>query len=216
MAEAAAGAVARQLPRFKLGTKQVFLPEHVITLLHKTHLPPNEAAFQVPLTFTKLDLRDYLWNVYNVEVSKVRSYVKSQPLTQRPNRPNSWYRPQSIKVMNVELVEPFQWPEAPTDLQPWSNELFKQRAERLKENRREQFLAQTARLEMQSSKPVSKERKELAELAQKMLSGEVKWKNDVILDPKWDEIVKTFETKEGVDTAAVKAKEVDQSPTPSS
>jgi large subunit ribosomal protein L23 len=118
--------------------------------------------------------------------------------------------------MNVELVEPFQWPEAPTDLQPWSNELFKQRAERLKENRREQFLAQTAKLEMQSSKPVSKERKELAELAQKMLSGEVKWKNDVILDPKWDEIVKTFETKEAVDTAAVKAKEVDRSPTPSS
>ncbi|KAK0391302.1 hypothetical protein NLU13_0803 [Sarocladium strictum] len=208
MAEAAAGAVARQLPKFKLGSKQVFLPDHVITFLHKTHLPPNEAAFQVPLTFTKFDLRDYLWNVYNVEVTKVRSYVKAQPLTQRPNRANSWYRPQSLKIMNVELKEPFQWPEAPTDLQPWSNELFKQREARLKQNRREQFFAQTAKLEMKSSKPVSKERKELSELAQKMLSGEVQWKNDVILDPKWDELVKSLDTKEGADTAAVKAKEV--------
>lgn len=110
--------------------------------------------------------------------------------------------------MNVELAEPFQWPEAPTDLQPWSNELFKQREARLKENRREQFHAQTAKLEMKSSKPVSKERKELKELAQKMLSGEVQWKNDVILDPKWDELVKSLDPKQGVDTAAVEAKEV--------
>ena len=182
-------------------------PEHVITFLHKTHLPPNEAAFQVPLTFTKFDLRDYLWNVYNVEVTKVRSYVKAQPLTQRPNRPNSWFRPQSLKIMNVELAEPFQWPEAPTDLQPWSNELFKQREARLKENRKEQYKRQTMSLGLKSKKPLSAERKELAELAKKMLSGEVQWKNDVRLDPKWDGLVRNMDAKQEVETEAIKAKE---------
>lgn len=191
-------------------------PEHVITFLHKTHLPPNEAAFQVPLTFTKFDLRDYLWNVYNVEVTKVRSYVKAQPLTQRPNRPNSWFRPQSLKIMNVELAEPFQWPEAPTDLQPWSNELFKQREARLKENRKEQYKRQTMSLGLKSKKPLSAERKELAELAKKMLSGEVQWKNDVRLDPKWDGLVRNMDAKQEVETEAIKAKEANagqQAPT---
>lgn len=110
--------------------------------------------------------------------------------------------------MNVELVQPFQWPETPTDLDPWSNALFKQREERLKQNRREQFQRQSMKLEMKSRKPVSKEREELKDLAQKMLSGEVEWKNDVVLDPKWDELMKTLNTKQGVSTKAAKAKQV--------
>jgi len=38
-------------------------------------------------------------------------------------------------------------------------------------------------------------RQELANMAQKLLSGEEKWTNDVILDPKWEKIL----NKEGVE-----------------
>ncbi|EQL00719.1 hypothetical protein G6O67_000557 [Ophiocordyceps sinensis] len=185
MAEAAK-AVARQLPAFKLGRKQVFLPDHVITLLRKEHLPPNEACFQVPLRFTKFDLRDYLWNLYNVEVRKVRAYVKQQPISRRPFMLQSYYRPQSIKIMNVELAKPFQWPEVPTNREPWSHDLWKMREERKDENKEESYNKNRFKMALISQKPLSEERQQLASLAKQMLSGEIKWKNDLVLDPKWD------------------------------
>ncbi|KAF9772032.1 hypothetical protein IL306_010295 [Fusarium sp. DS 682] len=181
--------VARQLPGFKLGQKQVFLPNHVITFLRKEYLPPNEATFQVPLRFTKFDLRDYLWNLYNVEVTKVRSYVKQQPLTQRNSQLRSWYRPKPLKVMTVELAKPFQWPELPKDKTPWSNELFKMREDTKEKRNKEQAAQQRFDIPLKSKQPMSKEREELAKLAQKLVTGEEKWTNDVILDPKWDKIL---------------------------
>ncbi|KAG6024278.1 hypothetical protein E4U41_001823 [Claviceps citrina] len=188
MAEAVKAAV-RPLPGFKLGKKQVFLPNHVITFLRKDHLPPNEACFQVPLRFTKFDLRDYLWNLYNVEVTKVRSYVKQQPLTQRDMHSRSWYRPQPLKVMTVELAKPFQWPELPTDLEPWSHSLWKRREEAAEKRQEAQVNEQKFVLPMKSREPLSKERKALASLASKMAAGEVKWSNDVVLDPRWDALL---------------------------
>ncbi|KAL7760377.1 hypothetical protein ACKLNR_010467 [Fusarium oxysporum f. sp. zingiberi] len=181
--------VARQLPSFKLGQKQVFLPNHVITFLRKDHLPPNEATFQVPLRFTKFDLRDYLWNLYNVEVIKVRSYVKQQPLTQRNSHSRSWYRPKPLKVMTVELAKPFQWPELPEDKTPWSNQLFQMREDMLEKRNQEHIAQQRFEIPLKSKQLPSKERQELAKLAQKLLSGEEKWTNDVILDPKWEKIL---------------------------
>ncbi|RFU74487.1 ribosomal [Trichoderma arundinaceum] len=188
MAEAVKVA-ARQLPAFKLGHKQVFLPNHVITMLRKEHLPPNEACFKVPLRFTKFDLRDYLWNLYNVEVTTVRSYVKQQPLTQRSTSSRSWYRPQPQKIMTVELAKPFQWPEVPTDLEPWSNDLWKMREDTIEKRNEEQLVRQRFQIPLKSQQPLPKEREELAKLAKKMLSGEVKWENDVVLDPRWDQIL---------------------------
>ncbi|QUC17317.1 uncharacterized protein UV8b_01558 [Ustilaginoidea virens] len=201
MAEAVKAA-ARQLPSFRLGQKKVFLPNHVITLLRKEHLPPNEACFQVPLRFTKLDLRDYLWNLYNVEVTKVRAYVKQQPLTQRDSHSRSWYRPQSQKIMTVELAKPFQWPDLPTDLEPWSHELWTMR-EGLNEKRREQQANKSEfKIPLKSAEPLSRERRELAALAKKMVEGEVKWSNDVVLDPKWDALL----AKEGAAARPKQAK----------
>ncbi|KAJ3520979.1 hypothetical protein NM208_g13496 [Fusarium decemcellulare] len=181
--------VARQLPGFKLGQKQVFLPNHVITFLRKEHLPPNEACFKVPLRFTKFDLRDYLWNLYNVEVTKVRSYVKQQPLTQRNTHSRSWYRPQPLKIMTVELAKPFQWPELPEDKQPWSNQLWKMREDLMEKRNKEHIQRQRFQIPLKSKAPLSKERQELADLAKKIASGEEKWTNDVVLDPKWDKIL---------------------------
>ncbi|KAG6015084.1 hypothetical protein E4U43_005772 [Claviceps pusilla] len=188
MAEAVKAA-ARQLPGFRLGQKQVFLPNHVITFLRKDHLPPNEACFQVPLRFTKFDLRDYLWNLYNVEVTKVRSYVKQQPLTQRDSHSRSWYRPQPLKIMTVELAKPFQWPDLPTDLEPWNHELWKMRENMMEQRNEAQINQHKFQIPMKSREPLSKQRKELAGLAKKLQSGEVKWSNDVVLDPKWDALL---------------------------
>ncbi|KAM6481067.1 hypothetical protein HDV62DRAFT_364817 [Trichoderma sp. SZMC 28011] len=188
MAEAVKAA-ARQLPAFKLGQKQVFLPNHVITMLRKEHLPPNEACFKVPLRFTKFDLRDYLWNLYSVEVTAVRSYVKQQPLTQRSTSSRSWYRPQPQKIMTVELAKPFQWPEVPADLEPWSNELWKMREDTIEKRNEEQLVRQRFQIPLKSQEPVPKERVELGNLAKKMLAGEVKWENNVVLDPRWDQIL---------------------------
>lgn len=143
----------------------------------------------MPLRFTKLDLRDYLWNLYNVEVRKVRSYVKQQPLARRNAYSNSWYRPLPLKIMTVELAKPFQWPDLPTDLEPWSNELWKARAEHEEKRSEEEVDMQQFKIPLQSQQPLSKERKDLASLAKKMLSGEVKWKNDVVLDPRWDRLL---------------------------
>ncbi|KAG6044809.1 hypothetical protein E4U17_000380 [Claviceps sp. LM77 group G4] len=195
---------ARNLPAFRLGEKKVFLPNHVITFLRKDYLPLNEACFQVPLTFTKFDLRDYLWNVYNVEVTKVRSYVKELPLTQRHANTRSSYRPLPLKVMTVQLVQPFQWPEKPTDLEPWYNTLWRTREKMSNKHKAEQTAKQESKIPLMSRKPYSKERKLLADLAKKMQSGEVKWSNDLELDPRWDTLLAKEEKPAKAETEIAK------------
>jgi large subunit ribosomal protein L23 len=164
-------------------------PNHVVSLLWRPKLPPNEANFKVPLRFNKFDLRDYLWNVYGVEVTKVRSLVQQQPLKRRSPGSRSMYRPKPLKFMTVELAKPFQWPELPVDKEPWSNELWQQREKMVEQRTEDQMNQMKSRIPLISKRPLSPERKKLAELADKMRSGEVEWKNDVELDPKWDKIL---------------------------
>jgi large subunit ribosomal protein L23 len=171
-------------------------------MLRKDHLPPNEACFQVPLRFTKFDLRDYLWNLYDVEVKKVRSYVKEQPLTQRLGT-RSWYRPQPKKIMTVELAQPFQWPAVPENAEPWSKELFDMRQRRQDEAGEDSLVRQKMDIPLKSRKPRDQGRRDLAALAEKMLAGEVQWSNDVALDPKWDKLLEETKAKVGVKKEAV-------------
>ena len=178
-------------------------PSHVVTFVRKDHLPPNEACFHVPLRFNKFDLRDYLWNLYNVEVRKVRSYVKEQPLTQRIGLPNSWYRPQAKKYMTVELAQPFQWPALPENKQPWNKDMWDLREQKMEEQRKEQSMSHRGKIPLPSLQKESKDRQELRKLAEKMLSGEVKWENNVKLDPKWENIVAQSQAKDGVKAEAV-------------
>lgn len=156
-------------------------------------MPPNEASFQVPLRWTKFDLRDYLWNLYNVEVRKVRSYVKEMPLTRRSGYMNLWYRPQAKKIMTVELCQAFQWPEVPENKEAWNKEMFDRRQEMQEKQTLDQKREQEQKGKLRSKLPLTHERKELAKLARQMLSGEVKWSNDVELDPKWDAILAEFQ-----------------------
>lgn len=181
-------------------------PNHVITFLRKEHLPPNEACFQVPLTFTKFDLRDYLWNLYNVEVTKVRSYVKSRPLAEKGE--NSNYRPQPLKIMTVELKEPFQWPEVPEDKEPWNKRLWDMRQDVMRKRQEDQYNQANRIVPMLSRKSPTKERKALASVAKELLEGKQKWTNDVELDPKWDALMDKMakaELKDVEETPAEKA-----------
>jgi len=94
-------------------------PNFTVTLLRPAPgTPPTFASFIVPLNLNKLDMRDYLWNMYSVRVKGVRSYIQQQKVRQdRPGAkrpaPRRWYRPRAVKKMMVELEEPFAWKEEP-------------------------------------------------------------------------------------------------------
>ncbi|OCL01510.1 hypothetical protein AOQ84DRAFT_350555 [Glonium stellatum] len=111
----------------KFGKKEIYLPKFIITLLHTPQLPPTHAKFLVPLNFNKLDLRDYLYHVYNVKSMNIRTYIQQQKVQQdRPGvkapQPRRWFRPRAIKKMTVEMDKPFVWPEQPENMDAWSKE----------------------------------------------------------------------------------------------
>lgn len=174
-------------------------PSHVITLLRKDHQSPRFATFQVPLRFTKLDLRDYLWNVYNVEVTKVRSLVKQVELAR--NKRGMKYRPQPLKIMTVEMTRPFVWPEVPEDREAWNHKLWEGREKMIEKSQDAALDEQKGKLPLHSRQPLSKERRKIAELAQALLKGETTWENGVVLDDKWDAVTKAKQ----VDTREIKA-----------
>ncbi|GKT59286.1 ribosomal protein L23 [Colletotrichum tofieldiae] len=194
MAEALTKAVARQAPNFKLGAKPVFLPNHVVTLIRKDRAPPNWATFNVPLTFTKFDLRDYLWNLYGVEVTAVRSWVKQSPI-ERKGASSGYFRPQSQKFMTVQMTKAFVWPSPPEDLEPWNKKLWDAREATSQKQYREDVARQLGRLAYPSKDKESAERKKLRREASKMMEGKKEFKNDVELDSKWDQIVKASKGK---------------------
>ncbi|KAK2052257.1 ribosomal protein L23 [Colletotrichum caudatum] len=194
MAEALTKAVARQAPNFRLGTKQVFLPNHVVTLIRKDRAPPNWATFNVPLTFTKFDLRDYLWNLYGVEVTAVRSWVKQSPI-ERKGASAGYFRPQSQKFMTVQMTKAFVWPAPPGDLEPWNKKLWDARDATSQKQAREDVARQLGRLKYPSKEKESAERRRLRREAAKLMEGKKDFKNDVELDSKWDQIVKAANGK---------------------
>jgi large subunit ribosomal protein L23 len=75
----------------------------------------------VPLSFTKLDLRDILWNMYHVRAFNIRAFVSQRPIQFIDNRPwrggpkRRTFRRQSAKFMTIEMDEPFYWPKVPED-----------------------------------------------------------------------------------------------------
>ncbi|KAK1640949.1 ribosomal protein L23 [Colletotrichum phormii] len=195
MAEALTQAIARQGPAsFKLGTKAVFLPNHVVTFVRKDKSPPKMATFNVPLTFTKFDIRDYLWNLYGVETTAVRSQVK-QSAIERRSTGSGYFRPQNTKVMTVQLTKPFVWPTPPEDLEPWNKKLWEAREGVSREQYRGDIRKQLGKLANPSKDKESSERKFLRKQAGRILRGSAagKWdkgEEKVDLDSKWDRPVK--------------------------
>ncbi|KAL3426881.1 54S ribosomal protein L23, mitochondrial protein 1 [Phlyctema vagabunda] len=166
--------LAQKAPR--LGRKEIYLPNFTLQLLRTPALPPTFASFIVPLNLNKLDIRDYLWNVYGVPVVSVRSFVQRQKLRQdkvgakRP-APRKWFRPRSIKKMTVELVQPFAWPDVPESFEEWDKEVF-DAAQKDRDQMERQF-------NPQSRQDPSPERASIAEQAKALLEGREKWKPNV-------------------------------------
>lgn len=142
-------------------------------MFRNEHLPANQMKFEVPLWFSKLDIRDYLFHVYNVEIVGARSYVKqSQVMQGKPDaiRPQvkRWFRPRSRKFMTVELLRPFVWPEQPADLNGWGYDSLK------KQDKEGELMQKT--MSSTGDTVINKERREkLREQAQALLDGKVKW-----------------------------------------
>ncbi|CAK1358018.1 54S ribosomal protein L41, mitochondrial [Cercospora beticola] len=164
------------LASFKVGAKELFIPDVSIALLRTPGLPANNAKFHVPLWFSKLDLRDYLFHVYGVEILSVRSYVKqSRVQSGRPGliRPafKRWHRPRATKFMTVELARPFVWPEEPDDgYVEWG---LKENNDVEKENTKWQEL----HMGQNRDQLVNEERRErMREQAKALLEGKAKWK----------------------------------------
>jgi large subunit ribosomal protein L23 len=90
--------------------------------MRTSHLGPRYAVFSVPLHFNKLDMRDYLKSVYNVDVLHVRStIIQAKINTKRTlsKTSNGYYvRSASQKKMTVLLAKPFVYPEEIKDLSP--------------------------------------------------------------------------------------------------
>ncbi|KAL6248464.1 mitochondrial 54S ribosomal protein YmL41 [Rhinocladiella similis] len=147
-------------------------PNDAVVLMRTPHLSPNYAAFDVPLHFSKLDLRAYLRNVYGVEVLHIRSVVIQQKVkrTQPSDRygQGALYRPPSIKKMTVQLANPFVYPEEIKDLDPWEHDDYWQLA-------KAQFAQERESSEWGLSKPNLEHRKSIAQQAQELLKGKKKW-----------------------------------------
>ncbi|KAL1902614.1 mitochondrial 54S ribosomal protein YmL41 [Sporothrix stenoceras] len=217
-AAAATEAVAKAGPNFRVGQKQVFLPSHVIKMLPPRRIfSPNFATFQVPLRFNKLDLRDYLYHVYGVEVRTVRSWLTPQIPRRRYVEVNDddksrdivnfgkgqWYRPQPIKRMMVELVKPFSFPEPPavpteeqlgTEEDPrkdWDYDMHKRlTAQQKVQEEDQQRMAHQRKFRMrEEAEHVPAFRVGLARQARELVTGEREWRNNVELDERWDSIV---------------------------
>ncbi|KAI0840935.1 hypothetical protein F5Y06DRAFT_294206 [Hypoxylon sp. FL0890] len=170
---------------FRTGTKKVFLPDHKIAFLRpRENQPPNFASFRVPLTFNKLDIRDYLLHAYNVPVLGVRSQ-----LTQRRPRQSKLhqriYRPPPVKTMTVELQKPFAWPKEPEDLEPWNLPHLEKRYKAMDQQKKwREGVEEKGTFPLRDEGGAGIEKIELRKEAQRLLK-EGKWENGRKLDPKF-------------------------------
>lgn len=149
------------------------------------------ATFNVPLSFNKLDLRDYLWNLYNVEVRSVRSFVNQMRPRQRQygnTQGGKWYRPRSQKMMIAELTRPFVWPEAPEDLKPWDKLMFDAIESAHKKGTEEQWARAKGTPLLRDEQALGEERRKLREEAERLLAGKKAWKAGQPLGASWVEV----------------------------
>jgi large subunit ribosomal protein L23 len=151
-----------------------------VTLI-KSHLPPNFARFIVPISFNKLDLRDYLFHAYNVRTLHIRSSIAQGKASK--NEKGQLKRDPPTKYMTAQLLEPFVWPAEPwvkegVPEEEWEG--FNREVQRLTqeaEQSNETALKYDKRFRGEGARSVPKrsERASLAEQARRLLDGREKW-----------------------------------------
>jgi len=142
-------------------------------------------------------MREYMKQVYNVDIISVRSYVEQQKVTRerRDGRAGygPWRRPRSKKKMTIEMTEPFAWPELPEDQSAWQKDQF---YNHYKYNREIQESNQPSA----SAKPVKEEAKAFEEQAKELVEGKQPWK------PTWQVLGLRYD-RPGLAKLAIKPKE---------
>lgn len=105
-------AIEEDTPNFHMGSKKIYFPFATIKLLRpNAKHTPYQAKFIVPKSFNKMDLRDYLYNIYNLRVLNVSSALMPAVFTRNLPAPyGSRFRTAQIKKMTVDLIDPFVWP----------------------------------------------------------------------------------------------------------
>lgn len=143
---------------------------------------PTTATFEVPLTFNKLDFRDYLYHLYNVETTSVRSFINQRMPAQRAvnadGNGGQWYRPRAQKLMIADLVQPFAWPARPSEdaMSAWDHKLF---VAGDKSHKREldkaDALSSWGPQPMRTQATAPRDRHELHRQAEALLRGKQRW-----------------------------------------
>ncbi|KAK1831353.1 hypothetical protein QBC39DRAFT_351729 [Podospora conica] len=162
---------------FPIGGKKIYLPDHVITFIRpKPNQPANHATFVVPLSFNKLDLRDYLYNVYNVRVKAVRSFINHIPV--KATASNRWSRGKAQKMMIADLLQPFRWPEplAEDEREQFDYEQFKRMDDWVTKQKAEREERYKGKIPLQSKEPVSERRANLRKQMDEFLANPELWK----------------------------------------
>ncbi|TDZ14464.1 54S ribosomal protein L23 [Colletotrichum sidae] len=188
---------------FKFGEKAVYLPNAVITLVRKDRTPPNWATFEVPLTFNKFDLRDYLWKLYGVETDKWRVWVDQQPIRRRENG-RGYFRPQARKYMMAQMLQPFAFPEPPANKTDWNNDIYEAREKMRADQSKADFLKQIGKLPYPSKQPDDERRTMLRREAKKLLEGNKVWEPTTSgLDGKWEGVVAAVKAEKAAEAVLV-------------
>ncbi|KAI1437144.1 hypothetical protein GGR50DRAFT_114977 [Xylaria sp. CBS 124048] len=172
---------------FRVGTKKVFLPQHIVCFLApRPNQPPTFARFKVPLRFNKFDMRDYLLHVYRTPVLGVRSHIRQQPIRRSKIRARI-FRPKPIKTMIVELTKPFVWPSLPTNQQAWLTPSAAKVRLSTKRNHAERVkLQKTGFMPLRDQKATPEANKLMRQEAKRLLK-QGGWSNQRELDPKFTE-----------------------------
>lgn len=152
-------------------------PNHVITFIRpKPNQPANHATFVVPVRFNKLDLRDYLFHVYNVRVKGVRSFINHIPVAGTPS--TRWSRGKPQKMMIADLVQPFHWPEPPAmdEREQFDYEQFATMDNWVTEQKAKQKKRFDGKIPLQSREPVPASRMKLRQQMDEFLENPELWK----------------------------------------
>ncbi len=153
----------------------------------------------MPLTFNKFDLRDYLYHVYNVEVTGVRSFINQMAPKQRHGF-GRWYRPRSQKMMIAELVEPFAWPENPVakDLEAFDNKAFKGLTAERNAQMQEQYNLRDGVIPLRYEQPPTAAQKALKSQAKAFMENPALWLEGGSKGTKaWKEVEEDLKLPEG-------------------
>jgi len=120
----------------------------------------------------KLDLKDYLYNLYNIETLHVRSYIIHGKVRREARSGVIFRRPQR-KKMTIEMKpgDKFVWPDVPEDLGPWEKGLQEaQQKERDEAKEGRSMQGQDLHIVPRD------ERKTITEQARALLEGKIRWK----------------------------------------